>query len=77
MLDPEKRTSSRATACHTPQAARCPGWVTMELKIGQEAEWPAVGNICLCCRTNMKEVTLLQGSPRVGQGRAGGGGRGG
>lgn len=56
-----------------PQAARCPGRVTMELKIGQEAEWPAAGNICLSCRTNMTEVTTLQGPLPWGRGQLGAG----
>lgn len=41
----------------------------MELKIGQEAEWPAAGNICLSHRTNTEEVTMLQDSPTVGGAR--------
>lgn len=46
----------------------------MELKIGQEAEWPAAGNICLSRRTNTEEVTMLQDSPTVGPGESWGGG---
>lgn len=46
----------------------------MELKIGQEAEWPAAGNICLSHRTNTEEVTMLQDSPTAGPGESWGGG---
>lgn len=46
----------------------------MELKIGQEAEWPAAGNICLSHRTNTEEVTMLQDSPTVRPGENWGGG---
>lgn len=46
----------------------------MELKIGQEAKWPAAGNICLSHRTNTEEVTMLQDSPTVGPGENWGGG---
>lgn len=45
----------------------------MELKIGQEAEWPAAGNICLGGRTNMTEVTMLQGPLAWGWGQLGAG----
>ena len=74
--DPGKSAPSRATASHGPLAARCLGRGTMELKIGQEAEWPAAGNICLSRRTNTEEVTMLQDSPTVQPGENWGGGEG-